>query len=182
MGMFDYVHVDERFTCPDGHSLADMEFQTKDLDCTLGSIELIGERVQFVDSMGLGAPHRGIYTGPIEFYGSCERCPAFVQAETFNLIDFPVWFAVWIVEDEIRDIKRVSPSLGEWLHSEPRQPHMHNCRGPMSHDDAKRARTNRSFFPWDTVPTVEPEVIEAQVKWRAEMDAMRAKYAKRRSK
>jgi hypothetical protein len=135
MGLYDHVRADrEEFKCSEGHDLGGVEFQTKDLGETMGEWAL-GETLSGQDG-GYNEPPPRPFSGRISIYASCEECPAFVQADTLNLCACWVEFEVEIVEDRVRKVARTSPTTAEWLKSEPAEPWMAGCRGPMPYPEA----------------------------------------------
>lgn len=164
MGLFDYVSCDHpAFVCSEGHDLRDEEFQTKDLGCTMGSAS-IGNGIDIRDG-GWGETQPRPFTGTIEVYTDCKKCPAFVQNETFNMHPVSVEFDVQIVADDVVSIKRTSAATAEQLAQAPRLDYMPDCRGPMKYEDAYRRHIDRKFFPWDPVPVVDDETKERQRLW-----------------
>lgn len=164
MGLFDYVHCDRpEFVCSEGHDLRDEEFQTKDLGETMGSAS-IGNTITIYDG-GYGDTQPSPFSGTIEIYATCRRCPAFVQAETFNTHPVSVEFAVEIRDDKVMSVVRTSKSSAEQIAEAPTLEYMPNCRGPMSYEDAKRRQVDRAFFPWDPQPVVSDEAKERQRAW-----------------
>lgn len=160
MGMFDWAHCNgPEFVCSEGHDLSGEEFQTKDLDCTLGDVVIEGGRVQFHDSglrfdgQGLGPPAVSPYTGTIDVGCTCKKCPAFVQAKTFNLIGTDVSFDVEIVNDEVKSVTRTSPSTAEQLRDTPTRPWMAGCYGPVPYETAKKSHIDsKPPPPWANEP------------------------------
>lgn len=165
MGLFDYVSCDHpAFVCSDGHDLRREEFQTKDLGCTMGGAS-IGETHIDIRDGGYGDPVALPFSGTIEVYADCPRCPAFVQDETFNLHPVGVAFDVVVVADRIVSVARTSKSSAEQIAEAPTLDYMPNCRGPMNREDAQKRHMDRKFFPWDPVPVVSDEVKERQRAW-----------------
>jgi hypothetical protein len=178
MGLFDYVTVSgPAFVCSEGHDLSGEEFQTKDLGCTMGDAE-IGDRIEIHDG-GYGDSVDRPLTSTIEIYCSCRKCPALVQAETFNTHATSVEFEIKIADDIVVAVQRTSETTAEQMASGIREPYMHECRGPMSYEDAKKRQRDGKFFPWDPVPVVDDEAKEAQRKWRADLDEWHVKNAAR---
>src|SRR5688500_9315610 len=106
MGLFDYVSVDHpAFVCSEGHDLSDEEFQTKDLGCTMGGAHIGATRISIQDG-GWGETQPVPFSGTIEVYASCTRCPAFVQNETFNTHPVSVEFSVEIANNQIVSVTR----------------------------------------------------------------------------
>lgn len=174
MGLFDYVSVTgDVYRCSEGHDLCDEEFQTKDLGCTMGDAS-IGSHIDIRDG-GWGDTQPRPFSGTIEIYAECRRCPAFVQAETFNTHPVSVDFSVEILDDEVKKVTRTSKTSAEQIAEAPTLEYMPNCRGPMSHADAKRRLIDRKFFPWDPAPVVDEETKERQRAWRERLDGMRRK-------
>ncbi len=152
MGCFDYVEVDrEEFKCSEGHVLEGAEFQTKDLGCTMGHW-IIGETLTGEDG-GWGEDTPRPFTGTVDIYASCEECPAFIQAKTFNLCDHWVEFRVEIVEDIVRKVTRTSPPTSEWIETEPKEKWMAGCLGPMPHAEAEEIHSSRI---WPNTPVTPP--------------------------
>lgn len=176
MGLFDYVSVaGPEFRCSEGHDLSGEEFQTKDLGCTMGYAS-IGKRISISDG-GWGETQPSPFTGAIEIYTDCKRCPVFVQDETFNMHTVCVEFAVVVVADKVERVTMTSKSSAEQIAEAPTLEFMPGCRGPMNYEDAHRRHVfDRKFFPWDPVPAVNDETREKQRQWRERIDAMRAKY------
>lgn len=136
MGLFDRLTcIGPEFRCSEGHDLADEEFQTKDLGCTMGYGTIDGGRLTFEDG-GWGDPLASPISATIDVYCSCAKCPAFVQAGTGNLVAHWVAFDVAIVDDVVASVTRTSPSCPEWLASEPALEYM--AEGPMGHAEAER--------------------------------------------
>jgi hypothetical protein len=140
MGLFDYVKCSGReFVCSEGHSLADMEFQTKDLGCSMGNAEIggVGSSLVF-DSGGYeyGALRRPLL-GVVNVYTACMKCPAFVQAKSHNLCDCWVEFEVEFVDDVVRAVKRVSPSTADFLKSAASAEYLKGAHGPMPYPEAQ---------------------------------------------
>jgi hypothetical protein len=164
MGLFDYVHFDRpEAICSEGHDLRDEEFQTKDLGETMGSAS-IGDGISIHDG-GYGDTQSRPFSGTIEIYATCRKCPAFVQAETFNTHPVSVDLAVEIRDDKVVSVTRTSASSAEQIAEAPTLEYMPNCRGPMSYEDAKKRQMDRKFFPWDPQPIVSDEVKEKQRAW-----------------
>lgn len=142
MGLFDVVHTERaEFQCSEGHDLNGEEFQTKDLGRTMGTWAI----ADVIDGTpgGYGDPPRRPLLARLFVYATCERCPAFVQANTFNLCPCGVEFEVEVVDDVVRAIRRVSPSTAEWLESEPKEAYMVGCYGPMPFAEAERMHQTR---------------------------------------
>ncbi len=177
MGLFDYVSVnDPRFVCSEGHDMRGEQFQTKDLGCTMGDASIGASLI--VRDGGWGDTLPQPFTGEIEIYTDCPMCPAFVQAETFNVHPVGVEFTVVVECDAVVRITRTSPTSAEQIAEAPTLRYMPNCRGPMSHEDACKRKMDHKFMPWDPIPVVSDEVRAAQQAWSDELDAMRAKYTK----
>lgn len=165
MGLFDRVYCNRpEFVCSEGHDLSDAEFQTKDLGETMGSAT-IDDRFDFNDG-GWGDPIARPFTGDIEVYSDCHQCPAFVQAETFNLHPVSVEFVVRVESDAVVLVTRTSASTVEQIEQAPKLDYMPNCRGPMSYEDAQKRHMDRKFFPWDPVPIVDEETKGRQAAWK----------------
>jgi hypothetical protein len=172
VGLFDYVECDRpEFVCTEGHDLRGEEFQTKDLGETMGSAH-IGDRLDLRDG-GWGESMSRPFSGTIEVYANCRRCPAFVQAETFNTHPVGVMFDVEIADDVVVKVTRTGKTSAEQLAEAPTLDYMPGCRGPMSYEDAKRRQMDRKFFPWDPVPVVDDETKERQRAWRERIDSWR---------
>lgn len=138
MGTYDRVTCsDPRIVCSEGHDLrgTDNDLQTKDLGCTMGWAEISDGRLVFKNG-DYGEPLPRPFTGVFTAYCACRRCPAFVQAGTRNIVECWVHFEIDVVDDVVRDIRRVSPSTADWLVSEPNEPWMIDCEGPMSWEAA----------------------------------------------
>jgi len=142
MGDHDSVTSDDpRFRCSEGHDLTQELFQTKDLGCTMGTSSIAAGRLK-VDSGNWGEPPALPFSGCIRVYRDCRRCPAFVQAGTFNVVATFVEFEVTIVADAVRSIERIGQSTAEFVDSAPRQPWLAGCLGPMSYDQACRVQAS----------------------------------------
>lgn len=136
MGLFDYVYIsDHRTVCSEGHNLCHLEFQTKDLGCTMGDAQIKDGKL-IVAGGGYGDRPRLPFLGRISIYTTCLLCPAFVQATTGNLCGAWVEFELEIVDNAVRSVTRTSPSTAEWLMLEPQQEWMAGCHGPMPYEDA----------------------------------------------
>lgn len=177
MGLFDRVAVSRpEFQCSEGHDLTGAEFQTKDLGETMGYAE-IDDRITIRDG-GWGDTQQSPFSGTIEIYTDCEMCPAFVQDTTFNLHPTCVEFTVEIERDVVRKITRTSKTTAEQIAEAPTLDYMPSCRGPMSHEDARKRHMDRKFFPWDPVPTVDDATKERQRVWSERVASYRTKVAK----
>lgn len=146
MGMFDWVHSDDpRFVCSEGHRIVSM--QTKDCDCTLGTISIdAGGRV--TQHKGpLGFAHVGPMNETLEVYGDCDQCPALVQAKTLNLCSVGVDFDVTVENDIVTRVHRASPTTAEHLAKDVAQPYMAGCAGPMPYADAMAIHVKQKPFP-----------------------------------
>lgn len=139
MGMFDDVKVDSQFRCSEGHDLSEEDFQSKDFGETMGLIAINGDKIHMEEG-GYGYLPKLPLLGRFSVYGNCSKCPAFVQADTFNLIPCGVEFELEVVDDVIRSIKRTSQSTAEFIESTPKEEWMRDCYGPMSHAEALKMR------------------------------------------
>lgn len=141
MGLFDYVTVsDPRFVCTEGHALGEVEFQTKDLGCTMGTWRIHDGKISGEDGgYGDGCAAEN-FTGIVEFYGPCRECPSFVQAKTLNFVPRSLLFEIEIVRGSVVGFKNLSETLAEFLEREPSEPYMKGCFGPMSYDDGYNYR------------------------------------------
>lgn len=136
MGLFDYVKVSgPEFKCSEGHDLSGEEFQTKDLGCTMGNATIADGKLTTTPS-DWGAPFIPGGMALIEIYCNCTRCPAFVQAKTFNLVDHGVTFKVLLEKDVVQRVERVGETSAEFVANTPKQPWMKDCRGPMLYQEA----------------------------------------------
>lgn len=145
MGLFDTVFIDSdsRFVCSDGH-LMDQGLQSKDFGATMSHVSMyVDDRphvactfVEFQDG-GYGDPVDTPLLGRFSIYGTCRRCPAFVQAKTANVCGVWVEFCVEIVDNVVRKVTRTSESTAQFLVNEPLRPFMVDCEGPMSFDAAE---------------------------------------------
>lgn len=97
MGMFDWVYVSDRddFKCSKGHDIR--ELQTKDLDCSMAKIEIIGDSVIYTRSLFLGLARPDLDRGneDIEVYGFCDTCGGLGRGE---FCEFFVKIRGWRVE------------------------------------------------------------------------------------
>lgn len=145
MGMFDrYLCSGPAFVCSEGHDLSDEEFQGKSLSCTMAyhSID--------VDRLTIGAGYYGEtedlprYTTTIFVGATCKRCPAFLQAGTFNMIDTTCDFAVTVEgkTGKVLAIERCSETTAEFLRVMPSKKWMVGALGPMPYDEAYRIRVD----------------------------------------
>lgn len=181
MGMYDYVTVEgEAFVCSEGHDVSDREFQTKDFDCVLGYIH-VGDVISTEAGCLRIAPDLGKFESHFDIGTACEKCPAFVQAETFNLCPVSVDFRVYHQGERLIRVERISESTFDFIASEPGRVHMGGCRGPMPYGDARKRHIDRAFFPWDPKPAVTDEQAAAQKAWRDEIAKMRADWNKKRN-
>jgi hypothetical protein len=183
MGMYDYVTVNRpEFVCSEGHDLSDEEFQTKCFDCVFGYVH-VGESLTTSQGPLKIAPNLGTFESHFDTGAVCKRCPAFVQAETFNVIPVSVDFRVYHQADKILKIVRISSeSTADFLASTPTREWMGECRGPFPYRDAQQRQRDQKFFPWDPVPTVTEEQAAAQKAWRERIEADRKRYAAMRLK
>lgn len=140
MGMFDYVSVSgPEFVCSEGHDLSDEEFQSKDFGCEMGQVRIECGRVS-CRAACLGTP--SAESDQVEVYGTCRRCPAFVQRGTGNLIACWVEFAVKLDGDAVVSVTRTSPPTAEFLRGTPLEKYMRGCEGPMPHTEARELHCN----------------------------------------
>lgn len=76
MGMFDYVYFEgPQWTCPEGHSLEGVEFQTKDFENLCVSVFIRGQTVAMREPFKAGRHARP----DIEVYGDCPACGSYFQ-------------------------------------------------------------------------------------------------------
>lgn len=182
MGMFDWVHVDrDEFVCSEGHSLRNEEFQTKDFDCVLGHV-YVGHTLTTSPGVMDAAIDLGTFQSYFDIGCSCKQCPAFVQADTFNLVPAVVEFRIHFIASKILKIERISESTAEFIAREPGERWMGNCRGPMPYQDAAARHRDRKFYPWDPAPVVAPELVAAQLEFTEEREAERKRWAAKRAK
>jgi hypothetical protein len=138
MGMFDYVRVsDPRFVCSEGHDLSNMEFQTKDFKCVLGFVIIEDGKLSYANGCLDVPPSTSPTTDYIRIGCVCERCPAFVQADTGNLCPLSVDFKIHVIKDIVQSIERISESTAEFLVNEPKRSWMIDCEGPMDYETAR---------------------------------------------
>lgn len=140
MGLYDHVHIagpDLRFVCSEGHDVTGEEFQSKDWGCTMGDVHIAGDAIGH-ESGGYGDDVKRPYLGRFYVYCTCTQCPAFVQnwqrpdgSRCHNVIDMSVTFELEVVDDKIRNVKRVSTSTADWLRDEPTKEYMRDAIGPM---------------------------------------------------
>lgn len=98
MGMFDWVDArDGDFTCPKGHVLR--ELQTKDFDCTMGTIVIEGGALTFHDTHGLGPPTTGEVNETLCIYEICDACKGGPL----------ITFDVKVVANRVTSIERLPP-------------------------------------------------------------------------
>ena len=138
MGMFDYVKVSgESFRCSEGHDLAGEAFQTKDLQCIMGTAH-VDESGPFRFEYGGWGPDDfpANFSGEVEIYAGCPECPAFVQGGTLNFCDRSVDFTVRVVEGRVVKVTRHGGTLAEWVAQEQKQPWMAGALGPIPRADA----------------------------------------------
>jgi hypothetical protein len=143
MGMFDYYRVSgPAFVCSEGHDLTGEEFQGKSLSCTLASHKIDGDRL----TLGAGysnkteaLPH---YTTTIFVGSQCPRCPAFLQAHTYNIFHTYVDFAVAVEgrTGRVLAIERCSETTAEFLRTTPLLESMAGGMGPLPCEEAERIR------------------------------------------
>ena len=147
MGLFDSIYADgPEFVCPEGHSLADVEFQTKCLGQTMGHWTIGGGRLDGKDGGYGDAPVRP-FSGLIWMGAECAKCPAFVQAKTLNLVPFSVCFRVRVHSDEVVEIVSTGETLAAFLAREPTERFMVGCYGPMPYDRAMRIHCHQEPPP-----------------------------------
>jgi len=132
MGMFDRVWFrDTEPRCSEGHSLAGVEFQTKDLGCTMGDAEVMDGKFAFSPG-GWGDSEK---VGRMWMCGDCPQCVCFVAEfphpqvyRRFIELVVTVLGTAVVYED-------VSKSLAEWWMED------YVCRpgvlGPMSPEAAR---------------------------------------------
>lgn len=135
MGMYDVVRVDSQFRCSEGHDLSGEEFQTKDFGETFGDISVSGTSI-IIQPGKYGYPPKRPLLGRFVIYGSCRKCPAFVQADTFNVVECWVEFELEVVDNVVRAINMESPTTAEFLKNMPKETWMEGCHGPMSYEEA----------------------------------------------
>ncbi len=141
MGLFDYAHaVGPEFVCDQGHPIVEM--QTKDLGSTMGGLVIEDNRATFRDG-GWGDPPAQPLSLTISVYGSCDQCPAFVQAKSHNMVDLWVEFDVEVDAGRVVSVTRVSETLDEFLTRKPKEPWMADCVGPLPHKEAYALRMKR---------------------------------------
>lgn len=134
MGLFDYVRVSgPQFVCERGHSLVDEDFQSKDFGCTMGTVSIIDGFVSQEEGGYGSAPEKPI-SMKASIYSSCSKCPAFVQAGTYNLYDAWVEFEVEIVDNIVREVKRLPMETEAEIKA---KPWMKDAFGPMSYEEAR---------------------------------------------
>lgn len=163
MGLYDDLTCeDPRFVCSEGHSLASAEFQTKDLGCTMGHATIDASGEFFYRPGEWGDPEVGTM---IEIYTDCRQCPAFVQADTGNLIDVWVQFDIELADlaeksnpdvytGRVVSVARVSEPTAEWLATTPLKPYMQGCAGPMPWAEAQAAHMDHFRARLTTTPAV----------------------------
>ncbi len=154
MGVYDSVCVQgpHRWTCSEGHDLTGVEWQTKDLGCTMGSWTLAARLDGTPGSEGeqIELP----FTGRIAIYTDCTRCPAlFDELDAGGNVIVPwIEFEVDVVDSVVRGAERVSESTPEHL---ARWIEQYGCEGPMTYAEAvamqrshapNRARSLRRFL------------------------------------
>lgn len=170
MGMFDYARVSgEVFRCSEGHDLTGEEFQTKDLQCIMGTAH-IDEDGPFRFEYGGWGPDDfpKNFTGKVEVYACCPECPAFVQAGTLNLCDRSVAFSVSIFVDSVESVKREGGTLAEWIASEQSEAWMAGAMGPIPRDEAYAIHCRHVPVPH--------QLAESVRRHQAECEARRAAY------
>jgi hypothetical protein len=142
MSMFDSVKVyDAWAVCSEGHSLVDEEFQTKCFERSLDRLTIRDEVLSEGDQFALDGKS---FTGFINIYCTCRKCPAFVQAKTHNLMDVWIEFTIELRESRVVEVKRVSKSTADWLKEEPTKPWMKDgFAGPMSYEKAYAMHVGR---------------------------------------
>jgi hypothetical protein len=151
MGDYDMVVArDPRLVCSEGHDVTDEGLQTKDLGCTMGHAEIVGDKLLYWPGHW-GEPLAPPVRACLRVCCTCRRCPAFIQRETLNVVGTWVEFEIDVVDDEVRSITRVSESTAEFLENEPRSDHMQGCLGPMPYEAAyeaaavRRSRSNQKI-------------------------------------
>lgn len=143
MGMFDYVQCSgPEFVCSEGHRLDDEEFQTKDLGNGLDRWNIDGVLDGPDGGSGYGYPVDRPFSGKLNVYCSCSKCPAFVCYDTYNLWSCWVELEVIIKADKVTSVTRVSDSTDVWLNSSD----VKYCWGPMPHAEARRMHVSHVFY------------------------------------
>lgn len=155
MGMFDTVDIKPGlFFCSEGHDLAEHgesaagDLQTKDFNCTMGSIQIAADRsvTQVEGPLGMAMEDCELVASQFNCYTSCAACPAFVSENHVHL----VWceFVVTIQNHQVTQIQYVSDTTTAFLEKEPKAATYTNgtprhLDGPMPYADAIRIRNER---------------------------------------
>jgi hypothetical protein len=86
--------------------------QTKDLGCTMGNWEL-GDELRGAPGRW-GDPVPMPYSGILDIYTFCPACPAYLQPETWNVLEAWVQYEVELEDSRVVRVRRVSESFAEW--------------------------------------------------------------------
>lgn len=140
MGLFDTVYVaDYRFRCSEGHWLGAEEFQTKDLGEGMETYVIGDDRIDPLPDYVWG-------TRVVRIYCACRQCPAFVQSDTFNVVDCWVEFDVTFDDGKLVDVKLTSMPTADWLKAQPTEKFMKGCLGPMPWEEAQKVSLERIAY------------------------------------
>jgi hypothetical protein len=142
MGLYDTITVSgEWCRCSEGHDLRGEPLQTKDLGSTMGdwlvAEELSGEPGPY------GVPVTQPVTGTLSAYTFCRDCPAFLQLETWNILQAWVEFELNLDAGRLNSVYRISQDSAEWIASERAE----GSIGPMPQEQAiEECKVRRGIY------------------------------------